>query len=458
MPFSYHPPTKFPCQVCEKIAKNKPVPVINSQKGKASAANNFPIHNWYNFVLGYTPAFPNYVLDVEKAERGIIVADPFMGTGTTLVACKMRGLSSIGVDANDFFIDVAQAKLNWQIDVRQIRQTAEIIYAEVEKAYSQVYFGDNGKPLINLLEGEFKITAEDYAKIKRPELLDIRYLSDKPFVRAQIIKDVLQEKVKNADLQKIFNLALASVILPVSNVRYGPGFGVVKPKTDVDVLKAFREKITRMITDLEVLSPEAKSTCANVFLGNSRELEAILPKDSIDLMITSPPYPGDHEYTKHTRLELIFMNYASSLKDFRRIKERLMRSATTNIYRSDNEAQFVRDIKSISEATELIDRRLKDSNATSGFEKLYTKLVWEYFGGMFLNLRGVQQALKKGGKIYLLISDSHAFKMVHIETAKILAEIGLKVGFEKFEIRLWQDKISTSHKYHIPENILILTK
>jgi DNA modification methylase len=213
-----------------------------------------------------------------------------------------------------------------------------------------------------------------------------------------------------------------------------------------------------MITDLEVLSPEAKSTCANVFLGNSRELEAILPKDSIDLMITSPPYPGDHEYTKHTRLELIFMNYASSLKDFRRIKERLMRSATTNIYRSDNEAQFVRDIKSISEATELIDRRLKDSNATSGFEKLYTKLVWEYFGGMFLNLRGVQQALKKGGKIYLLISDSHAFKMVHIETAKILAEIGLKVGFEKFEIRLWQDKISTSHKYHIPENILILTK
>jgi hypothetical protein len=198
MPFSYHPPTKFPCQVCEKIAKNKPVPVINSQKGKASAANNFPIHNWYNFVLGYTPAFPNYVLDVEKAERGIIVADPFMGTGTTLVACKMRGLSSIGVDANDFFIDVAQAKLNWQIDVRQIRQTAEIIYAEVEKAYSQVYFGDNGKPLINLLEGEFKITAEDYAKIKRPELLDIRYLSDKPFVRAQIIKDVLQEKVKNA--------------------------------------------------------------------------------------------------------------------------------------------------------------------------------------------------------------------------------------------------------------------
>lgn len=77
---------------------------------------------------------------------------------------------------------------------------------------------------------------------------------------------------------------------------------------------------------------------------------------------------------------------------------------------------------------------------------------------MYLNLLGVHQTLKKGGKIYLLVSDLHAFKMVHIETAKILAEIGLKIGFSSSGIQLWQDKISTSHKYHIPENILILTK
>ena len=152
------------------------------------------------------------------------------------------------------------------------------------------------------------------------------------------------------------------------------------------------------------------------------------------------------------------MNYVQDMKDFRRIKQRLMRSATTNIYRADDEAQYVRDIEDIRIATDLIACRLKASNATSGFEKLYTKLVWEYFGGMYLNLLGVHQTLKKGGKIYLLVSDSHAFKMVHIETAKILAEIGLKIGFSNAEIGLWQDKISTSHKYHIPENILVLTK
>lgn len=458
MPFKYHPPTQIPCPTCEKIAKNKPVPIIDSHNGKASSANNFPVHNWYNFVLGYTPDFPNYVLDKEKITKNQTVADPFNGTGTTQVACKFRGIESVGVDANDFFIDVGKAKLNWQVNTDKIRQASEEIYSTVENLYSQINFGSNGKPLLDLLDNEHKISVEEYAQIKRPDLLDVRYISDKPFVRAQVIKDVLDKKIKDEETAKFFNLALASIIVPISNIRYGPGFGVIKPKDDLDVLSIFKEKINRMIFDLEAIPSDKQRISSKVFLGNSRELENVLEAESVDLMITSPPYPGDHEYTKHTRLELTFMNYVQDMKDFRRIKQRLMRSATTNIYRADDEAQYVRDIDDIAHCTDLIAERLEASNATSGFEKLYTKLVWEYFGGMYLNLQGVHKTLRKGGKIYLLVSDSHAFKMVHIETAKILAEIGLKVGFSNSEIELWQDKISTSHKYHIPENILILTK
>lgn len=58
----------------------------------------------------------------------------------------------------------------------------------------------------------------------------------------------------------------------------------------------------------------------------------------------------------------------------------------------------------------------------------------------------------------LLVSDSHAFKMVHIKTAELLAEVAKKVGFLNPTIELWQKKYSTSHKYLLHENILILTK
>ena len=66
--------------------------------------------------------------------------------------------------------------------------------------------------------------------------------------------------------------------------------------------------------------------------------------------------------------------------------------------------------------------------------------------------------LKPGGKIALLVSDSHAFKMVHIQTAQLLKLVGEQIGYENAEVILWQMKNSTSHKYQLRENILFLQK
>ena len=98
----------------------------------------------------------------------------------------------------------------------------------------------------------------------------------------------------------------------------------------------------------------------------------------------------------------------------------MIRGSTTNIYKEDNERTLVDDIREIKEVTDLIEARLNNDGATSGFEKLYTKLVSEYFGGMYNTLLECFSILQSGGKIALLVSDFHAFKMVHIQTAEIL--------------------------------------
>ena len=289
-------------------------------------------------------------------------------------------------------------------------------------------------------------------------MLDQRYISDKPFSRWHIIKSIIDEKIQPSEVKQFFDLALASILVPISNVRYGPGFGVVKPRIEIDVYQIFKDKVDQMILDIETASGTMKSAPARVIKGDSREIDNYFEPNSVDLMITSPPYPGDHEYTKHTRLELIAMGYAQDQLEFRKIKQRMLRGSTTNIYKEDNERRFIEHLESIQKVTALIDQRLKHDGATSGFEKLYTKLVWEYFGGMYLALQGVHKILKPSGKIDLLVSDSHAFKMVHIQSAKILGEIGEQIGYSGVKIELWQDKISTSHKYNIKENILTLIK
>lgn len=458
MPFKYHPPTRSHCPVCEELAKNKQSPIIKSEKGRASSANHYPIHNWYNFVLGYTPEFPEYILERENITSPQTVLDPFMGAGTTLVCCKYRGIPSIGIDANNFFFDVVQTKLDWSVDVELLKSEWSKLYTAIGEVYETIDFGNDQSGQLSFLSQNGHILVKNYAEQHRPTMLTQRYISDTPFAKVHLVKQMIEKKITAGPIRRLFQLALSSIIVPVSNVKYGPGFGVSKPKIDCDVFSIFREKMSRIISDMQQIPEHGLSTTTDVRLGDAREMSRYFAPNSVDLMITSPPYPGDHEYTKHTRLELILMGYATNLDEFRTIKKRMMRGSTTNVYKDDCERQYVKDFASIQKITELIDKRLKQDGATSGFEKLYTKLVWEYFGGMYLALREAYSILKEGGKFSLLVSDSHAFKMVHIRTAVILAELAHDLGYREMKIELWQDKISSSHKYHLREEILTLVK
>lgn len=458
MPFKYHPPTRNTCEKCQKI-NGSLFPIIDTSKGKASSADNFSIHNWYNFVLGYSPEFPDYLIDRENINNGHFVVDPFLGSGTTMICCKSKGIPSAGVEANDFFKFAAGAKLEWSFDIDSLKREGDELLRQVEKKVSEFKWPSVSSQEKLPFDKTGSLDPNKFAQEHRPKLLLEKYISNAPYTKLQLIKTILMnhdwkdEKTKN-----FFYLAYAASILPVSNVRYGPGFGVVKPKLDMDVLHEFKTRLDRMISDLKNTADGKRKVKSEVYLGDARLLTSYFKADSVDFMITSPPYPGDHEYTKHSKLELIFTDFAHSLEDFRKIKQRMLRGSTTNIYKIDQEGDLIRDLNSIQEVTSGIDRRLKEDGATSGFEKLYVKLIWEYFGGMYKVFKEAHKILKHGGKLSLLVSDSHAFKMVHIETAELLRQVAKKAGFTNSHIELWQYKISTSHKYKLLENILTVQK
>ncbi len=459
MPFKYHPPTRQICEVCQKI-DDSIHPIVSTSRGKASAADNFPIHNWYNFVLGYTPEFPDYILKRERISSKKFVVDPFLGSGTTMVCCKAKSIPSAGIEANDFFEFAARVKLNWRLNPKVLRKYQKKVLENVKNELSFYFWPISHKKNQLPLNNASNLDPFEYAKKHRPKLLLEKYVSDLPFTKLELIKKGI-EKIKwpAKGIKDFFYLAYSGTILPSSNVRYGPGFGVIKAKIDIDVFGIFIKRLERMILDIEnINNKQALLTESRVHLGDARQLSKYLESNSVDFMITSPPYPGDHEYTKHSKLELIFNGFAYSLDHFREIKQRMLRGSTTNIYKNDNEGEDVKNMKSIAIIVREIDKRLKEDHATSGFEKLYTKLIWEYFGGMYKVFKEAKKVLKSGGKFSLLVSDSHAFKMVHIKTAELLKDIAEKAGFHDCNIELWQYKVSTSHKYKLLENILTVKK
>lgn len=463
MAMKFHPPTRKHCSECELLG-NDHSPIIDSNRGKASSAGNFDIHNWYNFTLGYTPEFPDFVLSrTNNLNKNSVVLDPFLGSGTTSVCAKDMGFNSVGIEANDFFAFAAGVKLDWTIDTSTALMILQNILPKI-KRQSEKYAWPRASAKGNQLEfeipGSGSKSFNDLAEKHRPQELVEKYISNAPFAKLVIIQKEL-EKIEwpSNKMEKFFFLGLSSSILPVSNVRYGPGFGVVKPKLDAPVIETFEKKMRRMISDIETKQSQRNSfPNSKVVLGDSRLLSKYLEPNSVDIIITSPPYPGDHEYTKHSRLELMFSDLARDLADFRTIKKRMLRGSTTNIYKDDNEGVLVKDIVEIERVVRLIDERLLEDGATSGFEKLYTKLIWEYFGGMLLVFQEAYKVMKPGSTFSLLVSDSHAFKMVHIHTAQLLALVAEKAGFQDSKIELWQLKGTTSHQYKLLENIITVKK
>lgn len=57
-----------------------------------------------------------YLCTLTKTPTGGIVLDPFCGSGTTLLAAKRTGREYIGIDREEEYIKIAEARLNAELD------------------------------------------------------------------------------------------------------------------------------------------------------------------------------------------------------------------------------------------------------------------------------------------------------------------------------------------------------
>src|SRR5256885_7346134 len=87
------------------------------QSGKTRRTGTFtdnmklPIHRWFRYSAGVSAEWVQSLL--QEFEQPTLVLDPFVGSGTTLVAADSVRVASVGIEAHPFIAKLTKAKLLW---------------------------------------------------------------------------------------------------------------------------------------------------------------------------------------------------------------------------------------------------------------------------------------------------------------------------------------------------------
>ncbi|MBD2325424.1 DNA methyltransferase [Alkalinema sp. FACHB-956] len=409
-------------------------PEINQLRSCDRAA-----HDWYRFVLSFPAHLVQEYLEKFAIGPDQTMLDPFCGTGTTVVEGKKLGIASVGVEANPMAWFAGSVKLDWTPDPAELRHQAEQI---ADRATAQLQ-----------QETQLRELSEEASK-----LLLKNSISPRPLHKLLVLRETLETWGHKSDrpIDRHLKLALArTAVSDVSNLYFGPEVGVGKAKDDAEVVQAWLDRVQAMVQDLQYLKT-LPSIAATVHHGDSRNILPLLAPQSIDTIITSPPYPNEKDYTRTTRLESVLLGFLQTKADLRSLKQGLLRSNTRNVYAADQDDQWVAKHPEIQRIAQEIEQRRIDLNKTSGFERLYHRAVKLYFGGMAKHLADLRTILRPGAQLAYVVGDQKSYLQVMIRTGELLANVAEGLGYEVINIDLFRTRIATATKEQMREEVVLL--
>jgi len=436
-----------------------------------------PIHSWYRFVLSYPPHFVREWVEAFGAdpERDWVL-DPFSGTATTPVEARLLCFRTLSLDANPISVLATRVKLNWDINAETLDRMLDRILALASAAlerYDLQPFGSASSQLLLFEPAKRTVKDPEVARKARafspeallPEascaLIPRGFISEKPLLRTLAVRFAIEQECEKPEVRDFFLLALANTIVSTAgNVGFGPEVYRKAPKDDADVLGSFASTVGAMVCDLRDVLARLRHPLPefHVFDDDARELTALAHAPPAGVVITSPPYPNEKDYTRATRLESVLLGLVKTKAQLRKLKSRLLRSNTRNVFAGDDDDEHVADIPAVVSLADAIEARRRELGKTSGFERQYHRVVRLYFGGMWRHLAALMERLRPGARCAYLVGDQMSFFRIHIATARVLADIATRLGYFVEGISLWRTRRATATGENLEENVLILRK
>ncbi len=379
------------------------------------------LHRWVPWIAGFSASFVDGV--IEKSAGGtaqrMTVLDPFAGVGTTLIEALKHGHNAVGFELNPYAALACKTKLNvLSYDVALLRERITA-YVSFMKERS-----DNGSaPLSQPPQGFTSRVPFFSPSIERQVLFSLDIIRDEPL---EWIRD-------------LFRVALGSVMVGFSNYSYEPSLGTraAAGKANIetaDTTAIVARKLSDMASDIahfqDMLPRPVAPPKASVFEGSYFDLYSRLAPESVDLVITSPPYLNNYHYVRNTRPQMYWLDMVAEPGDLKEMEIKSFGQFWQTL-RAEAAEPLVPPIKELSI---LIDE-LRTRNTDRG---LYGGSGWANYATHYFNdcerFCRITRGVMKSGAIAVVVIGNNILQGVEFQTDRFFAEIAERTGFEVVDL------------------------
>jgi DNA modification methylase len=432
----------------------------NGDALKTSARKDpkYVTHGIHAYKGKFYPQLARSLFNLAGLSTGQKILDPFCGSGTVPLEAYLNGLEGMGFDMNPLAVKIAKAKTEIVLVDPYLRDRLLALFQQrVAGLKPSSDFSIFPKDSMKEMESWFptkvirKLAALLHAIRETP---DVRIKDFLEVLLSNIVRDVSQQDPKDLRIRRRD-----------------------KPIEDAPVFDLFLSHLADQRERLSKFASRSnKAPCkfrdAHIWQKDSRDLSSFnsvgIVKETLDAVVTSPPYATALPYIDTDRLSILLLCGVPSAERSQ-IEESLTGSREIrNGHRRELESTIERamfsDVPSLTARALIAKVHRLNTNAEVGFRrKNMAALLLRYFSDMTKVFRNLDVSLKPGASAFFVIGDNVTTagdKELVIKSAEVLTETAEDIGWvicERIPIT-----VTTENRRHaknsITENEIIWCK
>lgn len=363
--------------------------LVTPQSGR-----NAPRHRWYLFPHSFAGQLIQHLVDEWALGCEDRILDPFVGSGTTLLAGIQAGVSVYGYDLSPLAVFASRTKATF-FDGDSLKDAWEKLKKKIARRRK---------------EG----TGREYAALVHRAL---------PAGRLDAVDSILRDiETLNCHPEErdFFRLGLLA-ILPTFSQAVGNG-GWLRwtnaGKAADKIRQTYRARIDNMLLDIGIDERTGENRASwGVALADARQMPCA--DSTYTAVITSPPYPNRHDYTRIFGIELLVAFQDADAN----------RALRYQMFHSHPEARPTRPVDPTYQAPRTLAGNVKHLH-----DKRLRRMIDGYFVDMYLCLKEIRRVCQRGGRAALVVGNAQ-YGGVPLEVDELTAEVGEQAGLRCTEIR-----------------------